>query len=173
LCTASSRDFVFVRRNRLPRPISCLRGCPVTDGGGLGVCWIGARRSALGARRWSLLAPLALIGYALALSACGGDTGEEEVRDIAVRDSAGISIVESGRAPSRPFLMLDTSAVVEIGETLDENPDYQLFQVASALRLSGGTIVVANRGSHQLKLYDSTGRFVRNMGRKGGGPGEF
>lgn len=114
-----------------------------------------------------------LAAVAFLASACGGDASEEEVRDVTVRDSAGVTIVESGRAPSRPLLVLDTSAVVDIGETLDEDPDYQLFQVAFALRLSDGTIVVANRGTHQLKLYDSTGRFVRNVGRQGAGPGEF
>jgi hypothetical protein len=125
------------------------------------------------ARRGTRMGPLLLAAIATLASACAGDARDEEVRDVTVRDSAGVTIVESGRAPSRPLLTLDTSAAVDIGETLDEDPDYQLFQVASALRLSDGTIVVANRGSHQLKLYDSTGRFVRNVGRQGAGPGEF
>lgn len=125
------------------------------------------------ARRSARSGSLMLAAVAFLASACGGDASEEEVRDVTVRDSAGVTIVESGRAPSRPLLVLDTSAVVDIGETLDEDPDYQLFQVAFALRLSDGTIVVANRGTHQLKLYDSTGRFVRNVGRQGAGPGEF
>jgi hypothetical protein len=40
-------------------------------------------------------------------------------------------------------------------------------------RLSDGTIVVANRGSLDLRWYDEGGTFIRAAGGKGGGPGEF
>lgn len=115
----------------------------------------------------------ALLACALLAGACGGDAGGEAPRDVTVRDSAGITIVESGRAPGRPLLSLDTVPITDIGEGGDDDPAYQLFQVASALRLSDGTIVVANRGSHQLRFFDAEGRFIRNVGRQGEGPGEF
>ncbi len=53
------------------------------------------------------------------------------------------------------------------------DPEQQLFQVAGAARLSHGGIVVANRGTGELRFYDGDGRFVRAVGRQGEGPGEF
>jgi hypothetical protein len=50
---------------------------------------------------------------------------------------------------------------------------YELDRVVGARRLSDGSIVIANAGSGELRLFDSRGRFVRSMGREGAGPGEF
>ena len=52
-------------------------------------------------------------------------------------------------------------------------PGHELSGVSSALRLANGQILVANSGVPELELFDATGRFVRPIGRKGQGPGEF
>ncbi len=124
-----------------------------------------------GARRVSVAAMLVL-SLAVA-AACGGDADAPEVRDVVVRDSAGITIVENGAAPTRPAFVLDSAPMVDIGEGLDDDPDYQLFQVTAAVRRGDGSVVVANRGSGELRIYDAEGTFVRRIGRKGQGPGEF
>jgi hypothetical protein len=62
--------------------------------------------------------------------------------------------------------------VVEIG-VADGDPDYHLYNVAAATRLSDGRIVVLNTGDASLAAYDSRGRFLFRAGRKGQGPGEF
>jgi len=49
----------------------------------------------------------------------------------------------------------------------------ELDGVQSARRLADGRIVVANSGTSALLLFDSAGAFVRAIGRKGEGPGEF
>jgi hypothetical protein len=46
-------------------------------------------------------------------------------------------------------------------------------RVAGALRLPNSTIVVSDVSPPELKLFDSAGRYVRTVGRTGGGPGEF
>jgi hypothetical protein len=57
---------------------------------------------------------------------------------------------------------------------LDEPDPQQAFgMVVSAVRLENGVIVVADAQARQLRVFDRTGRFVRVIGRKGGGPGEF
>lgn len=106
----------------------------------------------------------------LLVPACdpAGDTGATAV----VRDSAGVTIVENSggiweagrewRASSEPFL--------DIG-VLEGAPEYQLFRVRNALRLSNGNIVVA--ASNELRFFDSEGRYLSTSGREGGGPGEF
>ena len=50
---------------------------------------------------------------------------------------------------------------------------YQFFRASSAVRLSDQTIVVANNGTAQIRFFDPRGRFIRQVGRWGGGPGEF
>jgi len=50
---------------------------------------------------------------------------------------------------------------------------YELSRAESAVRLSNGDLVIANRGSFQLRWYDARGRFVRAVGRRGQGPSEF
>jgi hypothetical protein len=90
------------------------------------------------------------------------------------RDSAGIKIVESfeGSWTAGEGWRLSEQPVVTIGA--EEGPEeYSLFQVAAALRLPDGRIVVANNGSDELRYYGSSGLHLYSVGRDGYGPGEF
>jgi len=55
----------------------------------------------------------------------------------------------------------------------DDRREYILAQTVRALRLSDGQIVVADASSLDLKYYDESGVFVRQVGGAGEGPGEF
>lgn len=59
------------------------------------------------------------------------------------------------------------SAIVEIGKK-DE-----LQRPTGAVRLANGNIAVVDAAAPALMFFDSQGRFVRAVGRAGGGPGEF
>lgn len=61
---------------------------------------------------------------------------------------------------------------LQIGIAAGDEP-YQLHRVTSAARLGDGGVVVANAGSAELRFFDSAGRFVRAVGRRGDGPGEW
>jgi len=92
----------------------------------------------------------------------------------AVRDSAGIAIVENP-APAWPQ---DGAWTVPPEPTLamgasEGDPSHEFFQITGVTRLSDGTIVVANSGTQQLRYYAPDGALLRTAGRKGGGPGEF
>lgn len=67
---------------------------------------------------------------------------------------------------------VDPTPITVIGE-VDGLPEYELFRVRAAFRLSDGTTVVANAGTSELRFYDEDGRWLRTKGRKGQGPGEF
>jgi len=112
------------------------------------------------------------ICIALLLGACGA--GERAATGPVVRDSAGITIVEN----SSPVWTETTrwrvapEPEVEIG-VLEGEEAYQLNRVSGATVLSDGRIVIANGGSSELRYYDSSGRYLQTVGRRGGGPGEF
>lgn len=106
------------------------------------------------------------LGFAL-VAACAD--APDRPRDSVVRDSAGIRIVENATATVTWRLSPDPT--VDIGGA--PGPDYELFGVSSAVRLSTGTVVVANGGTHELRFYGADGTFVRTVGRQGSGPGEF
>jgi hypothetical protein len=103
---------------------------------------------------------------------CAGDTVELE--SVSVHDSTGITIVENASpvwAEDERWRLSD-EPVLTIG-VLEGPEEYTLFRAHTALRLDNGEIVVTNGGTHQLRFYDSTGAFVRAVGREGEGPGEF
>jgi hypothetical protein len=106
------------------------------------------------------------------LVGCG--EGAQEARTV-VRDSAGVSIVESAAVPlwsEAESWTLSNAPLADIG-VVEGAPEYQLYGVGSSLRLSDGSIVVANGGTGELRWYDSTGRYLRSAGGQGDGPGEF
>lgn len=61
---------------------------------------------------------------------------------------------------------------VTIGVAEGEEP-YELAGASASIRLPDGRIVIANSGTSQLRIFDSTGTFIESIGRKGEGPGEF
>ncbi|HET7585913.1 MAG TPA: hypothetical protein VFK13_13435 [Gemmatimonadaceae bacterium] len=103
--------------------------------------------------------------------ACGG--GERQPT-FAVRDSAGVAIVESAHPawPHGAGWHLSPQPVLRIG-SVEGDTAYQFSSIRSALRLSDGRIAVVSTAQHGVRFYDSTGRFLRQVGRAGGGPGEF
>lgn len=101
-------------------------------------------------------------------------TTEHASSRATVTDSSGVQIIVS-TGPSWPDgsgWRLGEQPTFNIG-VLEGEPDYQLFDVAGALRLADGRIVIAENGASELRFYDSRGRHLSSTGRAGGGPGEF
>jgi hypothetical protein len=112
---------------------------------------------------------LSSILCAATVMACGGG---ESSPSVTVRDSAGIRIVEHPVGFSAPSWVLSDAPRVTIGDATGDSTAL-LYQVEGAHRLSDGRIVVANRSSHELRYYDSSGTHLYSRGREGEGPGEF
>ncbi|HKI94018.1 MAG TPA: 6-bladed beta-propeller [Gemmatimonadales bacterium] len=73
------------------------------------------------------------------------------------------------RIDSTPELVLG-----RVDTDLASNRPGQAFSdVRGAVRLSDGRIIVAEASTQELRVFDSTGRYVGEWGRRGGGPGEF
>jgi 6-bladed beta-propeller len=125
-----------------------------------------------GRRHFSTCATLSL--SCLLLAACGEATAGSEGPSAAVRDSAGIRIVENLRAPGADAvgLRLAEAPEVDIG-VVEGDSVYQLFRVSAATRLGDGRIAVANSGTSEVRIFGADGRFLSATGRQGEGPGEF
>lgn len=108
---------------------------------------------------------------ALALG-CGSD--EQAGAGPVVRDNAGVAIIVSNHSEWNESEGWEISAapLLEIG-VAEGDSLYQFFRVTGVRRLSDGRIVVANLGTSQLRFYDTDGRFLKAVGGRGGGPGEF
>ena len=92
---------------------------------------------------------------------------------MTTRDSLGILIVEN-RAPAevRAPWILDTSTVIDIGsQSADPNQEFSGFVIP--VLLSDGRIIVANGGTNELRFFGPEGKWIKSVGRQGGGPGEF
>ena len=55
-----------------------------------------------------------------------------------------------------------------------DGADWETFGSIASLGFDArDNLYVLDRGSHRVMVYDASGRFVRQIGRKGGGPGNF
>ena len=88
-----------------------------------------------------------------------------------IRDSAGVRIVLNADSPL-PSWRLSEDAVLSIGSVNGEGGQ-DLALPWSSVRVADGRIAVANARTDELRFYDSTGSFIRAVGGKGEGPGEF
>lgn len=87
-------------------------------------------------------------------------------------NSAGISIVTSDPLQSDAVCSLSDEPTFLVGD--NEEDESQWFSYVSGMGgLSDGSVVVAERESGQLRIYDRSGQHLRSMGRVGEGPGEF
>jgi hypothetical protein len=90
-----------------------------------------------------------------------------------VRDSAGIQIVQNNAPVWRPgeeWRIGRELLRIGAGESTDGQ---ELHRVVGAVRLSDGSIVIADGGSAELRRYTADGRYVGSSGGAGEGPGEF
>jgi hypothetical protein len=112
------------------------------------------------------------IGLLAAIALLGCAAGEEV--GFTVRDSAGIRIVENSRAAWNEAERWTIAAqpTVDIGGG-DAAGAHLLHQVYSARRFVDGRIAVPNGATADVRIFDSAGRHLSTIGRRGQGPGEF
>ncbi|MYA12387.1 MAG: hypothetical protein F4087_02260 [Gemmatimonadetes bacterium] len=119
------------------------------------------------------LNPTAILLTLVALACQQGDS-RAIGRGTELRDSAGIRIIENLRPPegSRLGWRIGPEPIVSIGQVEGEEP-YLLHLAFNAFRFPDGSIVVANRGTHEVRKFDEQGTHLRTWGGTGEGPGEF
>jgi hypothetical protein len=113
-----------------------------------------------------------LIMAAGAASGLSGSCSVETPPTVVERtDSAGVTLVVN-RGEDRP-LDWGFERVFTLGGD-DEGPE-SFYNVGrgSLATDAGGHLFILDRGNHRILVFDREGRHVREMGRRGGGPGEL
>jgi hypothetical protein len=111
--------------------------------------------------------------FSLAVLNAASCASEQRAEPVVVRDSAGVEIVENSSpawSAEERWQVADTPAIVIGGQGW--RPEQELFAVYHAI-LHDSTIVVANNGTSELRMFDWSGASVGVVGGQGEGPGEF
>lgn len=124
-----------------------------------------------GARMWcrSWVAATVLV---VSAGAAGCDGGAGAAPLPAMRDSAGITIVENPGPQESTAWIVEPEPILSVG-VAEGDERYLLSRVADALLLPDGGVALLDGGSLQLRLYGPDGVFREAAGRQGSGPGEF
>ena len=104
--------------------------------------------------------------------ACGeGDSGTPLVVE---RDSAGVRIVEAMRPlwGDSSLWRVDPDPVVDL--TLSgTGPAHEFHRAGSMKQRPDGSLMIADGGSREVRVFSATGEFQASFGGEGDGPGEF
>lgn len=87
------------------------------------------------------------------------------------RDSAGVAIVHYALG-DRPAFQWQVEPALEIGGDAQPGPT-EFGSIVGVVRLSDASIAVADGLANEIRVFDADGRFLRILGRRGRGPGEF
>lgn len=109
-----------------------------------------------------------VLGVALA-AACGGESAQSGGGVAVEVDSVGdvVHVVNRGAPP-----VWSVQEFVRIAAT-DDTSETPLGSIGSVISDEAGEIYVADVSNARIVVFDSTGRQVRVIGRRGRGPGEF
>ena len=93
---------------------------------------------------------------------------------VVERDSAGIAIIES-HGPAwgdSARWRIDSEPLLDLAESGSGDP-HNFYSVRGLLRMSDGSLVVANRGTDEIRKFSAEGSYLAAAGGSGEGPGEF
>ncbi|WP_419935312.1 6-bladed beta-propeller [Candidatus Palauibacter sp.] len=99
--------------------------------------------------------------------------GEVEAqRAASVVDSAGVSIITSDPFSSDRRCTVGDEPFFSVGDALGDDR-YEFYTLRGMARLSDGSVAVIDRRDQRVRIFSETGEFLRSMGGRGDGPGEF
>ncbi|MXW55151.1 MAG: hypothetical protein F4Z59_00205, partial [Gemmatimonadales bacterium] len=104
------------------------------------------------------------------VAACGQENAVPARSSVV--DSAGIAIVTSGALSSDRVCRVSGEPSFAVGEVSGDER-YEFYDIRGLVRLSDGSVAVADETTSSVRVFGATGEYVRSMGRRGEGPGEF
>jgi hypothetical protein len=97
-----------------------------------------------------------------------------DAQAFSVRDSAGVRIATSQKPLWRQGVgwTIDHNPIVQIGK-LDGNDAFLFTGIMDAKSIGADVVAVVDYRAHEIRLFGIDGRFIRSVGGRGQGPGEF
>jgi hypothetical protein len=83
----------------------------------------------------------------------------------------GVKVIKNPAEPLYGEISFELEEDLSIGNEEDEN--YLFYRVGDIQVDTDGNIYVLDRGNHRLQVFDKDGKYLRTIGKKGQGPGEF
>ena len=122
----------------------------------------------------ALRRPRLQLAVVVLVASCGRPDGASDA--FIVVDSSGVDVASSsapawGANPSSRWSIADRPQL-DLTER-GGGPAYEFYRVRDAMVRSDGSIVVANAGSSEVRVYLSVGQAMGAVGREGDGPGEY
>jgi hypothetical protein len=113
-----------------------------------------------------------LILILIGVTACGSDQTDPSA--ITRSDSLGVLIIDHPASfiDQSPLWEVETPPVLDLGG-IDASPETQFFGIAAAGLLPTRKVLLIDRVSRELRVFDSLGRFDFSTGGPGEGPGEY
>jgi hypothetical protein len=111
-----------------------------------------------------------MLGATASLVGCDRGAGTSAV--AAERDSAGVAIVENSGALPPSSGQVTVATTLEFGKA-DGPREYQFGNIAGLDVADDGSIYVLDQLARHVRVFDSTGAYLRAMGGPGTGPGEL
>lgn len=152
----AQQKFQVVRKRPITSLINSREGNAMTDGRSL-------------ERPWRCATQLLF----LFLVSGAGCSNRDEPDLVVVSDSAGVAVVSNQAGESElASLVTFGPPTLRLG-VLEGDAAYTFSSIRAVRGLSDGGVLVAEAQARELRVFDESGRYVRTIGGRGEGPGEF
>lgn len=116
---------------------------------------------------WGIFLIVLLVNFLFALSFASQATAQK------IKTEDGVKIILNGKTPKPPKgvptkIRLEEDLTIGLGD----DPDQSFSEVTAFVVDDGGTIYALDFKDRKVKVFDSSGTFLRLIGKKGQGPGE-
>ncbi len=140
-----------------------------------GITEPGAIHAFAGTTKRAFAGMTCLFTMLLAALACTPDAPDEKPKLILEPIDTASSIIVSNPSPhpSVAPVRLQSREVFTVGARNDSDLERELWDVQDALLTSDKHLIVIMGSGSEIRVFDSTGRFMHTIGKTGEGPGEF
>lgn len=113
------------------------------------------------------------VAFLVLITGACGSRDQVDIPDTIRRDSAGVELIEldGSLLDNLPVWTLSSEPVLSIGGIAAEGPS-AINRVAGAVRFANGILAIADQ-SQEVRYFASDGSFLKQVGGRGEGPGEF
>ena len=108
---------------------------------------------------------------ALVLFSCPGKQADESTWQAEVAEENGVTTIINPGTPKYGDITLDLEEELSIGN--EEENNYMFYGAYRMAVDVQGNIYVLDSGNFRIKKFDSSGKYLQTIGKKGQGPGEF